>query len=266
MATTAGELCLQIVSCVVTRATPRLLHRPIFPSTSLANTSQEAAISAGSSSRPTALAAILIPSPARFANCDLSSSRASSATGRALSSLRSRCMRLARSSVVVPRRSRRTSSASLSVDRAVPERSRILCTLATSNAAEPATRMSNIRSSEESRAATLMTSESTTIPSSPRTIRAERASCPSSLAARRPLPGLIEAGTSKSMATSVVGFALVGGRVTHTLTLSPPLGRKPACVNACSRGGTSPSVAGSMARSPSVVYGATGRSSSPTRM
>ena len=43
------------------------------------------------------------------------------------------------------------------------------------------------------------------------------------------------------MANSVVLFSSVARCVTHTPTLSPPLGRKPACVNACSRGGVSPS-------------------------
>ena len=154
----------------------RSAQRPMALSRSPANTSQEAEISAGSPSAPIALTAILIPSPARFANCDPSRWRASSATGRALSSLRSRCMRTARSSVVVPRRRRRTSSASLSVDRAVPERSRILCTLATSRAAEPATRTSNFRPSDASSAPTPMMSASAITPSSPRTIRAEWAS------------------------------------------------------------------------------------------
>ena len=48
-----------------------------------------------------------------------------------------------------------------------------------------------------SSAPTRMTSASAITPSSPRTIRADRASWPGSLAARRPLPGLIDAGTSR---------------------------------------------------------------------
>ena len=124
-----------------------------------------------------------------------------------------------------------------------------------SSAAEPATRTSSSRPSDVSSAPARMTSASAITPSSPRTIRAERSSWPGSLAARQPLPGLIDAGTSRSMANSVVVLAEVGRCVTHTPTLSPSLGRKPACVNACSRGGVSPRAAGSMARSPSVVCG-----------
>src|SRR5664280_3191512 len=110
-----------------------------------------------------------------------------------------------------------------------------------------------------------ITSASTRAPSMPCTIRTARESCPGSRAARVPLPGLIDLGTSRSTATSVSTCWLVERFVIQIPTESLDFGRKCAAIKACSSGGISLRIDGSMARSPSVVKGATARSASLTR-
>ena len=160
------------------------------------------------------------------------------------------------------RKRRSTSSPSLSLSRFVSGswlRSAILCSLATSNALGPATRISKALESSESSAPSSRREWSTSAPSRPRARRPARSPCSPRCTARRPGPATAS-GTSRSMGM-IVGTESTLRVETQLPGCSP--GRKYARAIASANFGSSFSRAGSITRSPSVVKAGTAMSASP---